>query len=260
MENNNRIFTSKSVQFLLVACIIVISIPSLQCRSKNRLDNKNGFAVVELFTSEGCEYCPPAHDILGKIQKDNPTKQIYTLAYHVDFWDREKWKDRFSNAEFSRRQLRYAESLNVPVVYAPQIVVNGKKEFTGTDESKIRDFIDQLLMRRSKSDLSIRGTQDKDKLILDFQVSGGSDSSYLQVAIVKKFSNGKVEEGKHIGHLFTHVQTVQGFHSEQLSKAGKGSTTIKLPQGFNSEEWEVIAMVQDLENNGEISTAARVRL
>jgi hypothetical protein len=34
----------------------------------------------------------------------------------------------------------------------------------------------------------------------------------------------------------------------------KGTSTINLPNGFNSEEWEVIAFVQDL-NNGGISAA-----
>ena len=138
--------------------------------------------------------------------------------------------------------------------------MNGKKEFTGTDESNIRTFIDQLLMRRSKVNLSIQGSQDKDKLLLNFQVTGTSNKSYLQVAIVQKNSNGRVEEGKQAGHLFSHVQTVRGFHSEPLTDDGKGSATVKLPPGFNWKEWEVIAFIQDVENTGDILTATRVRL
>lgn len=260
MQSNTLNRTGKSVTLLRIACMAIISVSAFKCRSNSRIENKSGFAVVELFTSEGCEYCPPAHEVLARIQKDNPGKEIYVLAYHVHFWDREKWKDKFSNREFSRRQIQYAESLNVPQIYAPQVVVNGKKEFTGTDESNIRTFIDQLLMRRSKVNLSIQGSQDKDKLLLNYQVTGGSNTGYLQVAIVQKKSNGRVEEGKHTGHLFSHVQTVRGFHSEPLTTGGKGSATVKLPQGFNWKDWEVIALIQDVENTGQILTATRVRL
>ena len=260
MENKNRIFNSTSIPLLLLTCIVGIGVVFLEYRSKRKIENNKGFAVVELFTSEGCEYCPPAHELLAKIQKDNSTKQIYALAYHVDFWDREKWKDEFSNAEYSRRQVRYAEWLNVPVIYAPQIVVNGKKEFLGTDELKIRNLINELLIITPKARLSIDATQAHDKLIVNYRVEGGSENSQLQIAIVKRSSNGKVEKGKDLGHLFTHVQTVRGFHSETVAKDGKGSTSVTLPQGFNSEEWEVIAMIQDLKKNGEISTATRVSL
>lgn len=266
MENNNRLFSGTSFTILLVTCIVAISVASLQYGSKktaerqNSKEDRKGFAVVELFTSEGCAYCPPAHELLAKIQRDNPDKKIYALAYHVDFWDNNKWKDRFSNAQHSKRQLSYARWLNVPSVYAPQVVVNGKGEFAGTDESKIQGFIKETLIKPSKAVLSIQGTQDEGKLVLNYQVGGGLENSHLQVAIVKKSSDGTVEEGKDKGHLFTHVQTVRGFHSSSLAKDGKGISVIKLPEGFNSKDWEVIAMIQNLDNTGEILAATRVNL
>jgi hypothetical protein len=260
MQNNNRIFGSISPTLLALACIAAIAVGSLHCGSKGSPESRKAIVVVELFTSEGCEYCPPAHELLAKIQKENPTKEVYALAYHVDFWDRKKWKDRFSNAQFSRRQISYAEWLNVPTIYAPQIVVNGKREFIGTDSTKIRKYINESLTIRSKATLSIQASRNQDKLTLNYHATGGSENSRLHIAIIKKFSDGRVEEGKHRNHLFTHVQTVRGFHSESLAKDGKGSTTINLPQGFDSKDWEVIAMIQNLNNNGEISTATRVSL
>lgn len=262
---NKRIYNRTSTIFLLLICFAALSIASVYYFSKKTEEKKNqeskkGFAVVELFTSEGCAACPPAHELLAKIERDNPTKNIYTLAYHVHFWDREKWKDQFSNVEYSRRQLNYAKWLNVPKVYAPQVVVNGQSEFAGTDELKIQKIIDESLIRSSKIRLKIQAAQDDDKLIVNYQVQASSETMYLQLAIVQKSSSGEVKEGGHKGHLFTHVQTVRGFHSKQLTKEGRGIIIIEVPQGFNSKEWEAIAIVQDSNNNGEILAARKVDL
>jgi len=72
-----------------------------------------GFAVLELFTSEGCSSCPPADKVLAKIQRESEGKAVYLLAYHVDYWDRLGWKDAYSSAEFSNRQVQYGHWLNV---------------------------------------------------------------------------------------------------------------------------------------------------
>jgi hypothetical protein len=55
-------------------------------------DDKS-FAVVELFTSEGCSSCPPADALIEKSEKEFVNKPVYILAYHVDYWNRLGWKD-----------------------------------------------------------------------------------------------------------------------------------------------------------------------
>jgi hypothetical protein len=85
-----------------------------------------GFAVVELFTSEGCSSCPPADDLVAKIQKENNDQPVYILAFHVDYWNNLGWKDSFSSSAFSKRQNQYADWLNLRSVYTPQVIVNGR--------------------------------------------------------------------------------------------------------------------------------------
>ena len=94
--------------------------------------------LVELFTSEGCSSCPPADTLLTRLaaEKTIGRAEIVTLAFHVDYWDRLGWKDRFSSAAFTERQNRYAAAWKSDRVYTPQAVVDGRIEFVGTDVNR----------------------------------------------------------------------------------------------------------------------------
>lgn len=78
--------------------------------------------VVELYTSEGCSSCPPADRWLSGL-KGQPG--VLTLAFHVDYWDRLGWPDRFASRAATERQYRLAEVSRSAQVYTPQVVVDG---------------------------------------------------------------------------------------------------------------------------------------
>ena len=94
-------------------------------------------AVVELYTSEGCNSCPPADHWLSATFNEASATQAVPLAYHVDYWDRLGWKDRFSSAAFTERQNRYAAAWKTDRIYTPQAVVDGRVEFVGTDVKRV---------------------------------------------------------------------------------------------------------------------------
>ena len=85
--------------------------------------------VVELYTSEGCSSCPPADRWLSTL-KGRP--DVLALAFHVDYWDRLGWPDRFATAEGTARQWALARRDGSPQVYTPQVRVNGRDARTGT--------------------------------------------------------------------------------------------------------------------------------
>ena len=79
--------------------------------------------VVELYTSEGCNSCPPADRWLSKLKAD---PAVVALAFHVDYWDRLGWKDRFASAAFTERQALQQASNGARFSYTPQVVVDGR--------------------------------------------------------------------------------------------------------------------------------------
>lgn len=94
--------------------------------------------VVELFTSQGCNSCPPADLYLGELAK---RPGLLALAFHVDYWNYIGWTDPFGRPWSSARQRGYQKSLNERFVYTPQMVVNGAAQGIGSE----RETIDGLI-------------------------------------------------------------------------------------------------------------------
>jgi hypothetical protein len=81
--------------------------------------------LVELYTSEGCDSCPPADRWLSASFADAGQAAI-PLAFHVDYWDRLGWKDRFADARYTERQHAAAAANRKTFVYTPQVLVQGR--------------------------------------------------------------------------------------------------------------------------------------
>ena len=91
----------------------------------------NRTALVELFTSEGCNSCPPAERWLGTLRDDPGLwRDFVPVAFHVDYWNRLGWPDRFSTREFTQREYAYATAWRSESVYTPCVVRDGA-ELTG---------------------------------------------------------------------------------------------------------------------------------
>ena len=84
-------------------------------------------ALVELFTSEGCNSCPPADRWLSGLKTDSGLwTRFVPVAFHVDYWDYIGWKDRFARAEYSTRQRQYAKEGAAQFVYTPGVFYQGQ--------------------------------------------------------------------------------------------------------------------------------------
>ncbi len=79
--------------------------------------------VVELYTSEGCSSCPPADRWLSTLRG---RADVLALAFHVTYWDRLGWPDRFGAAEHTLRQQLLAQRAGSRQTYTPQVVVQGQ--------------------------------------------------------------------------------------------------------------------------------------
>jgi hypothetical protein len=92
--------------------------------------------VLELFTSEGCNSCPPAERFFsGLAQRSGLWTDFIPVGWHVDYFDSKQWTDPWSEFDFSQRQRVYYMQSGVSWVYTPGFVLNGK-EWTGFQQGQ----------------------------------------------------------------------------------------------------------------------------
>ena len=216
-----------------------------------------GLVVIELFTSEGCSSCPPADELVAKIQKEYKDQPVYILAFHVDYWNRLGWRDVFSNADYSARQYEYSKYLHISQVYTPQIVVNGKKEFVGSEEGTLRNAIKAGLQQTASAQITLSDVKaEQGKVTVHYQTNGNGANRSLLLALVERSAQSKVKAGENRGLNLSHVQIIRQLDKVILTNGSNGSQSINLPKDFNPQKWEIIALVQNTQT-GEIIGATK---
>lgn len=226
-------------------------------RNQSTTVDSQGFAVVELFTSEGCNTCPPADELVQKIQGDDGTGKIYILAFHVDYWDHQGWKDQFSEKEFTNRQIQYASWLKLQTIYTPQIVVNGTTEHVGSDKRSVLKAISTGLALEASSNLTLDAQIEGDQIHVQCQgVNDGKNSELVLALIQKESAQVDVLAGENMGRSLSHVQIVRKMSRLPLDADSKRMISIKTPLDFTKKGWEIIGFVQNT-SNGKITSASR---
>ncbi|GAA6768692.1 hypothetical protein AAFH68_46480 [Flavobacterium sp. CGRL1] len=218
--------------------------------------DKKGFALLELYTSEGCSSCPPADELLGKIQNELKDKNVYVLSYHVDYWDKQGWKDIFSNADFTKRQYDYAKYMEKDPIYTPQVIINGKIDYVGSQETSLRNGIKSALSKPVSANLSLEASQNENSLSVNYNVESTSKNSRLLIAVVQKEAKSNVKRGENAHRVLSHYQIVRNLQSVDLNKAKKGTALVHLPKNYNTQDFEIIGFVQDM-NSGAILEVKR---
>jgi hypothetical protein len=120
-------------------------------------------ALVELYTSEGCDSCPPADRWLSSLlaQGYRPDR-VVPLALHVDYWDYIGWKDPYARDKFAARQYRLAKMRRPAIVYTPQVLLQGqdfRRWWSGTFAEEVARINSRPA--RARIALAIRGVEPK---------------------------------------------------------------------------------------------------
>ena len=213
-------------------------------------------AVIELFTSQGCSSCPPADELVGSYSSE---KNLVTLSFHVDYWDRLGWKDAFSSSEFSRRQYKYASALKTDV-YTPQAVINGKEAFVASDKNKMNTAINIILSQKPVTFLTIeKATADNGKGSVVYNLKGDLSGTVANIAVVEKKTETRIGAGENMGAKLVDYNVVRSFQSTDAVHEGENQSDIHLPVNAGLKNLAIIIYLQR-KNNLEITAGAKADL
>lgn len=115
----------------LPACIaLAAALPAAAAAAAATCSAQSGerrAVLLELYTSEGCDSCPPADGRMSRLKdRRDLGGRVVPLAFHVDYWDRLGWTDPYASAQFTQRQYAMAGLARSRAVYTPQFLRNGR--------------------------------------------------------------------------------------------------------------------------------------
>jgi len=207
--------------------------------------------LVELFTSEGCSSCPPADALLQRLDQSQPvsTAELIVLSEHVDYWNGIGWRDPYSSHEYSERQSAYAARFGSGGIYTPQMVVDGRFEFVGSDERRASQAIKEAA-KAPKAQAHIRlGSSDEAAIV---HVEAGplpSTSSRLSagvfLALADDSDESRVSRGENAGRTLQHVAVVRS-----LTRIGTVDSSSEFSRDFdlkskNHANLRLVVIVQE---------------
>ena len=192
--------------------------------------------VVELYTSEGCDSCPPADRWLSAL---GGRAGVVTLAFHVDYWDSRDWKDRFSQPKFTRRQNAALRASGARFAYTPQVVVDGR------DQPGWSRLPAAALLANRPATVDMALTQDADGLALALAPRAGAPSELAgYLAVVDDGLQTRVDGGENRGATLHQDGVVR----ELLpwSTSGAQPTTLRFtsrstPEAGATRRWVAVA-------------------
>jgi len=222
--------------------------------------------LVELFTSEGCSDCPPADGVLETFIASQPIggAEVIGLGEHVDYWDRLGWKDRFSSAALTHRQRQYQARFSTESIYTPQMGVDGRAEFVGSDANAARRAIERALTApHGVVRLTARGATPAPSIVVDVTASdlpglGRGDRADIIVAVTEDHLRSDVKRGENHGRILTHAAVVRQMVT--IGQAGGGPSSahaeIPLSPDWQREALKIVAFVQEQRGRAILASAA----
>jgi len=248
----------KAFLFLALSFAVPAAATAAECRVES---GPQRVPLIELYTSEGCDSCPPADRWFARLPV-GPGAAI-PLSFHVDYWDSLGWKDRFARPEWSERQRARVRAGGGRTVYTPQVLLDGRdlKWHSGTA------LAESLARARSKppgATLRLRLARRGDALEAEVEAGlapGVTAPADLHVAITQGALATDVRAGENRGERLAHEHVVRTV--EKVGAVGVKARTLaygrSLAPGWRAEDLAVIAWVQDRES-AEVLQAVRLAM
>lgn len=227
---------------LLMACAAATAAPPGTCQATSPAVPP---VVVELYTSEGCSSCPPADRWLSTL-KGRP--EVLALAFHVTYWDRLGWPDRFATPQATERQYLMSRLAGQSNVYTPQVIAGGKdwRSWPRLPAATALAGAPQVLLVREGSVVK-----------LSVAPAAGSASRWAGYwAVLEDGHESRVKAGENAGETLRHDHVVRLYKPVPAWAAQAGlAATLEVSPGESKTPRRVAFVVTDAEGRAPMQAA-----
>lgn len=216
-------------------------------------------ALLELYTSEGCNSCPPTDAWVSGLSAQLVPQKLVVLAFHVDYWNYLGWPDRFSQARFSQRQQTAVRYNGLRTAYTPQLLLNGRDyRERGDIEAQVAHIRSQPARVQLNLNFVRSGTDLNTKVTIHPVQTSTNDPLQLFLAVYENNLHSDVKSGENHGRRLRHDYVVRSL-TGPIELAGKNTLRWDGKLAL-SPEWKIAdlglaAFVQSMKT-GEILQAS----
>jgi hypothetical protein len=227
---------------LFLFCIVETS----HLLAQATLSPHSPYALVELYTSQGCGSCPAVEQILNDFDTDSTIEKegIVFVSFHVDYWNDKGWLDPFSKSLYSERQKRYASFLNQEGVYTPQFVINGTSGFSGSNGPRLKREL-KLLPKITKMNIELSQIKYVGDKIQFHYLRSDTLNCVFNIALISDSDTTLVTQGENAGRTMISKNTVRSFVNFANNKK-QGNAFILAPNSISTSRLKLVVWLQDI--------------
>lgn len=223
--------------------------------------------LVELYSSEGCNSCPPADRWLSA-QAQARRDDIALVALHVDYWDNLGWKDRFGDAAFTARQRALSRGGPSTFVYTPEVFVAGHELRGWRSSDAFEQAVDHARHMKPAADLHVRAARDAQTVDVQARVTtrAGLADPQLFVALIEDGLVSSVRAGENRGETLHHDRVARTWSMPTASEPPIASGApvdvqrrLAIPPDADRSKLSLLVFVQD-GRSGEVAQAVSLPL
>ena len=254
---------SRSFGYLFaLAVMLVPATLHAQCRATS---GKGTVALFEMYTSEGCDSCPPADRWLARLKLDPGATPAVALAFHVDYWDRLGWPDRFGSAAFTKRQYEQSDRRGDSFVYTPQVLLQGRNFPSWQSGEQPTNAVSAINAKPARATIELSAqTVERDGLSVDLQVripeAKDRANAVATVALTQDGLASDVKAGENAGKRLSHEHVVRALESNlPLSPGGELRRTVHFALPSDRGPLSIVAFAENTKT-GEVLQALALPL
>ncbi len=182
------------------------SLAAAECKARSP---QTTVALVELYTSEGCDSCPPADRWLSSLaERGYSPERVVPLSLHVDYWDYIGWKDPYAQQRFSSRQRKLAQLTRSAIVYTPQVLLQGQ-DFRGWRGDGFEEAVKRINSRPARASIALSlDTRGKGafqvEAVAELQDASQRTDAALYMATYENKLQSRVQAGENQGKTLAH--------------------------------------------------------
>lgn len=229
---------------ILVAVLVFTALPAF---GEGRL------TVVELFTSQACPNCPPAHELAEDIAA---REDVLVLSWAVDYWNFMGWEDTFARPAHTERQRAYNAQLGEPGVYTPEMVIDGRMDEVGSRREAVLDKIAKAQRDgepRHRVDLLEHG----DFCLVELFDSGIDRPVTVRAVWYSERESVPIGSGSNRGRNFNYINVVKASREVGTWRGGRETLRIPLDEAAEYGATHLAVLLED-QSSRVILGAARI--